>query len=202
MTKTVSDKKLDNPEPSEVTIVPFIEENEPLPKTATEAMPELTPKEELDMRVRTIKLVADLNNTPLEPTKEQQEQAVTLAKQMMDDPTMRPDYAAYPNETLAYLAGMVSQMNHSLVNDLSEYKNYVVTKLVYEIEHARDAKSRLTALTKLGEIDGVDAFKKRTEVTVKVQPIEEVEKELLGILQGIKGKVVDIDPKDVKTIEK
>jgi hypothetical protein len=185
-----------------VTIVPYIEENEPLPKTAVEAMPDLTPKEELDMRVRTIKLVADLNGTPLEPTKEQQEQAVTLAKQMMDDPTMRPDYAAYPNETLAYLAGMVAQMNYSLVNDLADYKNYVVTKLVYEIEHAKDAKARLTALTKLGEVDGVDAFKKRTEVTVKVQPIEEVEKELLGILQGIRGKVVDIDPKDVKTIKK
>jgi hypothetical protein len=185
-----------------VTIVPYIEENEPLPKTAVEAMPDLTPKEELDMRVRTIKLVADLNGTPLEPNKEQQEQAVTLAKQMMDDPTMRPDYAAYPNETLAYLAGMVAQMNYSLVNDLADYKNYVVTKLVYEIEHGKDSKARLTALTKLGEIDGVDAFKKRTEVTIKIQPIEEVEKELLGILQGIKGKVVDIDPKDVKTIKK
>ena len=198
MTKNVSDTQKSDPK---ATIVPYIEENEPLPKSATEAMPELSPKEELDMRVRTIKLIADLNNTPLEPTKEQQEQAVTLAKQMMDDPTMRPDYAAYPNETLAYLAGMVSQMNHSLVNDLAEYKNYVITKLVYEIEHGRDAKSRLTALTKLGEIDGVDAFKKRTEVTVKVQPIEEVEKELLSILDGIKGKVVDVDPKDVKTIE-
>jgi hypothetical protein len=54
------------------TIVPYIEENEPLPKTAVEAMPDLTPKEELDMRVRTIKLVADLNGTPLEPNKEQQ----------------------------------------------------------------------------------------------------------------------------------
>ena len=199
MTKNVSDTQKSEPK---ATIVPYIEENEPLPKSATEAMPELSPKEELDMRVRTIKLIADLNNTPLEPTKEQQEQAVTLAKQMMDYPTMRPDYAAYPNETLAYLAGMVSQMNHSLVNDLAEYKNYVVTKLVYEIEHARDAKSRLTALTKLGEIDGVDAFKKRTEVTVKVQPIEEVEKELLSILDGIKGKIVDIDPKNVKVIDK
>jgi hypothetical protein len=115
---------------------------------------------------------------------------------------MRPDYASYPNETLAYLAGMVAQMNHSLVNDLADYKNYVVTKLVYEIEHGKDSKARLTALTKLGEVDGVDAFKKRTEVTVKVQPIEEVEKELLGILQGIRGKVVDIDPKDVKTVKK
>jgi hypothetical protein len=182
-------------------MVPYIEENEPLPKSAVEAMPELTPKEELDMRVRTIKLVADLNNTPLEPTKKQQEQAVTLAKQMMDDPTLRPDYATYPNETLAYLAGMVAQMNYSLVNDLADYKNYVITKLVYEIEHGKDAKARLTALTKLGEVDGVDAFKKRTEVTVKVQPIEEVEKELMGILEGIRGKVVDIDAKDIKTIK-
>ena len=163
MTKNVSDtQKLD----PKATIVPYIEENEPLPKSATEAMPNLSPKEELDMRVRTIKLIADLNNTPIEPTKEHQEQAVALGKQMMDDPSLRPDYASYPNETLG-----------------------------------RDAKSRVTALTKLGEIDGVDAFKKRTEVTVKVQPIEEVEKELLSILDGIKGKVVDVDPKDVKTIE-
>jgi hypothetical protein len=184
------------------TIVPLIEENQPLPKSAVEALPELTPKEELEMRVRTIKLVADLNGTPIEPTKEHQEEATALAKQMIDDPAMRPDYAKYPNEVLAYLAGMVTQMNYSLVDDLADYKNYVVTKLVYEIEHAKDAKSRLTALTKLGEVDGVDAFKKRTEVTHKIQPIEEVEKELLTILGGIKQKVVDIDAKDVKELPK
>ena len=69
------------------TIVPHIDENEPLPKSATEALPDLTPKEELDMRVRTIKLVADLNNTPIEPNAEHQAQAVSLAKQMLDDPT-------------------------------------------------------------------------------------------------------------------
>jgi len=184
------------------TIVPYIDENEPLPKSATEALPDLTPKEELDMRVRTIKLVADLNNTPIEPTAEHQAQAVSLAKQMLDDPTLRPDYAKYPNETLAFLAGMVAQMNVSLVDDLADYKMYVINHLVHEIEHAKDAKARISALTKLGEVDGVDAFKKRTEVTVKVQPIEEVEKELMGILQGIKGKVVDVEAKDIKTIGK
>ena len=184
------------------TIVPYIDENEPLPKSATEALPDLTPKEELDMRVRTIKLVADLNNTPIEPNAEHQAQAVSLAKQMLDDPTLRPDYAKYPNETLAFLAGMVAQMNVSLVDDLADYKMYVINHLVHEIEHAKDAKARISALTKLGEVDGVDAFKKRTEVTVKVQPIEEVEKELMGILQGIRGKVVDVEAKDIKTLGK
>ena len=184
------------------TIVPYIDENEPLPKSATEALPDLTPKEELDMRVRTIKLVADLNNTPIEPNAEHQAQAVSLAKQMLDDPTLRPDYAKYPNETLAFLAGMVAQMNVSLVDDLADYKMYVINHLVHEIGHAKDAKARISALTKLGEVDGVDAFKKRTEVTVKVQPIEEVEKELMGILQGIRGKVVDVEAKDIKTLGK
>ena len=184
------------------TIVPYIDENEPLPKSATEALPDLTPKEELDMRVRTIKLVADLNNTPIEPNAEHQAQAVSLAKQMLDAPTLRPDYAKYPNETLAFLAGMVAQMNVSLVDDLADYKMYVINHLVHEIEHAKDAKARISALTKLGEVDGVDAFKKRTEVTVKVQPIEEVEKELMGILQGIRGKVVDVEAKDIKTLGK
>ena len=184
------------------TIVPYIDENEPLPKSATEALPDLTPKEELDMRVRTIKLVADLNNTPIEPNAEHQAQAVSLAKQMLDDPTLRPDYAKYPNETLAFLAGMVAQMNVSLVDDLADYKMYVINHLVHEIEHAKDAKARISALTKLGEVDGVDAFKKRTEVTVKVQPIEEVEKELMGILQGLRGKVVDVEAKDIKTLGK
>jgi hypothetical protein len=66
---------------------------------------------------------------------------------------------------------------------------YVVNKLVYEVEHAQMAKDRIAALTKLGDIDGVDAFKKRTEITHKVLPIEEVEKELMTILNGIEYTV-------------
>jgi hypothetical protein len=77
-----------------------------------------------------------------------------------------------------------------LVNELSDLKMYVVNKLIDEIEHAKDSKTRISALSKLGEVDGVDAFKKRTETTIKVQTMEEVEKELLSVLEGIEYHVM------------
>jgi hypothetical protein len=42
----------------------------------------------------------------------------------------------------------------------------------------------------LGEVDGIDAFKKRSEITHIIKPIEEVEKELLSVLEGIEYSVV------------
>jgi len=170
--------------------VPDIEEDIPLPSKASEALPDLTPSEELEMRARTIKLLADLSGTPIQPNADHQAEANSLAKQMMSDPDMRPDYARYPNEVMAYLAGMVAQTNCMLVDELSDLKLYVVNKLVYEVEHAKDPRSRIAALSKLGEVDGVDAFKKRTETTITVKPIEEVEKELLTILENIEYTVV------------
>jgi hypothetical protein len=77
------------------------------------------------------------------------------------------------------------------VDDLADYKTFVVTSLVKEYAKAEDPKVRLQALTKLGEIDGVDAFKKRSEVTHIIKPIEEVEKELLSVLEGIEYRVID-----------
>jgi hypothetical protein len=95
---------------------------------------------------------------------------------------------------------MVAQMNVSIVEELSEFKMYVVNKLVAEIENARDSKARITALTKLGEIDGVDAFKKRTEITHKHQSIEEVESELLETLSKLKSRTIDVQAKDVTDV--
>ena len=182
-----------------IEVVPEIEENIPIPASAADALPQLSPKEELDMRARTIKLLADINGDPITPSEEQKEVAQSLAKQMMQDPQMRPEYAKYPNEVMAYLAGMVSQSNCMLVDELSDLKMYVVNKLVYEIEHARDSKSRIAALSKLGEVDGVDAFKKRSEVTMKVQSIEEVEKELLITLEALEG--IDYKREEIEEIE-
>jgi hypothetical protein len=88
----------------------------------------------------------------------------------------------------------------SIVEELSEFKMYVVNKLVAEIENARDSKARITALTKLGEIDGVDAFKKRTEITHKHQSIEEVESELLETLSKLKSRTIDVQAKDVTDV--
>lgn len=178
-------------------IVPPIEENIPLPENAKEAFPELTATQELEMRANVIKLMSDLTGQEIAPTKENADQAKELAKNMMANPAYRPDYAQYPNETLAMLAGMVAQMNVSIVEELSDLKMYVVNKLIAEVENAKDPKARISALSKLGEVDGVDAFKKRSEVTHKHMTIEEVEKELLETLETIEDKVIDVEARMV-----
>lgn len=183
-------------------IVPPIEENIPLPDNAKDAFPELTAEQELQMRANVIKLMSDLTGQELAPTQENADQAKTIAKEMMSNPQYRPDYAKYPNETLAMLAGMVAQMNVSIVEELSDLKMYVVNKLVAEVEAAKDPKVRVAALSKLGEIDGVDAFKKRSEVTHKHMSIEEVENELLSTLSIIEGQVIDVEAKAVLNKEK
>lgn len=175
--------------------VPDIEENIPLPSNAKEAFPDLTPAQELEMRANVVKLMSDLTGQPIIPTEKNADEAKELAKAMTANPDYRPDFAAYPNETLAMLAGMVNQMKVSIVEDLAELKMYVVNKLVAEIETTKDTKARITAISKLGEVDGVDAFKRRTEVTHKNQSMEEVEKELLEMLSFFKAKTVNEKPK-------
>jgi hypothetical protein len=171
-------------------LFPEIDENIPLPANAAEALPDLSPQEELNARARTIKFLSDITGTPIVPNQNDIEEAKQLATQMMSDPQKRIDYSKYPNEMMAYLAGMVAQTNCALVDDLSELKMYVINKLVYEIEHAKDSRSRIQAVTKLGEEDGIDAFKKRSETTHIIKPIEEVEKELMSVLEGIEYKVL------------
>ena len=178
-------------------IIPHIEENIPLPKNAVDAFPELSPAEELTMRANVVKLMSDLTGKPLIPTQENADQAKEIAREMIANPGSRPDFAKYPNETLAMLAGMVAQMNVSIVDELSDLKLYVVNKLVMEVENAKDAKTRVSALSKLGEIDGVDAFKKRSEVTHKILSIEEVEKELLDTLGSLESKVIDVEAREI-----
>jgi hypothetical protein len=66
-----------------------------------------------------------------------------------------------------------------------------------EIENAKDPKARITALSKLGEVDGVDAFKKRSEVTHKMLSAEEVERELLETLQSLENKVIVVEAREI-----
>ena len=178
-------------------LIPAIEENIPLPHNAQEAFPLLSPQEELNMRANVIKLMSDLTGQPITPTAENASQANALAKEMMENPKARPDFAQYPNETLAYLAGMVAQMNVSIVNDLADIKMYVVNKLVQSVEASKDVKTMVSALRVLGEVDGVDAFKKRSEVTVKLQTIEEVEKELVDLIEEVENKFIEVEAKEI-----
>ena len=172
-------------------LVPEIDEAIPLPANAAEALPPLTAEQEIEMRARTIKLIADLTYTPLSPDEDDIAVAKEIATAHMQNPKARIDYSKYPNETMAYLAGMVAQSNCAIVDDLAELKLYVVNKLVYEVENADNSKTRIAALSKLGEVDGVDAFKKRSEVTHQIKPIEEVEKELLQVLEGVEYSVIE-----------
>ena len=172
-------------------LIPDIEELVPLPAKAADALPSLSPEEELNMRARTLKLISDLTQTPIAPTEDDVETAKELAREMMENPQKRIEYSKYPNEMMAYLAGMVAQSNCAIVDDLAELKMYVVNKLLYEVENADNSKTRITALAKLGEVDGVDAFKKRSEVTMQVKPIEEVEKELIEVLEGVEYTVLE-----------
>jgi vacuolar-type H+-ATPase subunit I/STV1 len=90
------------------------------------------------------------------------------------------------------LAGMVAKYDFEVVEDLVQLKNFVVNALLDEYNNAKESKTRIQALSKLGEVDGVDAFKKRTETTHIIKPIEEVEKELLNVLEGIEYRVIEV----------
>jgi len=181
----------DSPEDEDVLIVPPLEEDIPLPKNAQEAMPQLTLEQELQMRANTIKLLSDLSGNPITPSEDQKTEAIDLARKIMSDPNTKLDLTRYPNETMAFLAGLVAETTHTLVDDLAELKLFVINGLVKEAATGKDAKTRLSALAKLGEVDGVDAFKKRTETVIKHQTLEEVEDELLKVLGSIKGKVIE-----------
>lgn len=171
--------------------IPEIEEGISLPKNASEAFPELSPREELDHVAQTMSDLTVMTGEPLEFDPTDVEEGKRVAKELIQNPKTRPNYAALRDSTKAVLAGMVAQYDFEVVDDLVQLKNFVVNALLDEYKNASDSKSRLQALTKIGEIDGVDAFKKRTETTHVIKPIEEVEKELLSVLEGIEYRVMD-----------
>ena len=177
-----------------------IDPNIPLPANAAEALPPMSPKEELEVRARTIKLIADLQGKPIHPSDKDKDEARALAKKMVEDPKGHIQFSNYKNETLAYLAGMVSQYDQMIVRDLADLKIFVVNKLVEQTESG-NAKDVIAALKALGEVDGVDAFKRRSEVTVQVKPIDQVEKDLLAKLEKLERLTKYADAQDIIDVE-
>lgn len=175
-------------------LVPEIEEGIPLPKSAAEALPELSPREELDGIAKTYTELAELTGTPIAFDKSDVEEAKKIAKQIVENPKSRPNFNLMRDSTKAVLAGMLAQYDFELVDDLLKLKNFLINKVLEEVNSAPDSKTRIQALRMLGEIDGVDAFKKRTETTHIIKPIEEVEKELMSVLEGIEYRVLDDEP--------
>ena len=171
-------------------IVPHIEEDIALPKNAREALPDMSPEEELTMRSNTVKLISDLAGETIKPSQENMEEAEEVAKQMMEKPELKPDFGNYHNETIAYLAGLVAPTSHMVAKDLSDIKLSVLNGLLQEAALAKSPRERISAWKAIGEIDGVDAFKKKTEVTHINKSGEELEKELKKTIDELKGKII------------
>ena len=180
-------------------IIPHIEDNIELPKNAREALPDMSPEEELSMRSNTVKLISDLAGETIEPSQDNMQEAEEVAKQMMVNPELKPDFGTYPNETIAYLAGMVAQTSHMVAKDLADIKLTVLNGLLQEATLAKSSRERIAAYKAVGEIDGVDAFKRKTEVTHITKSGDELEKELLATINELKGKV--IHTKEVVEVE-
>jgi hypothetical protein len=175
---------------SNVVVMPPIEENIPLPRNSHDALPSMSNTEEIMVRAQTIKELSDITGEEIAPDAENIHDATQIAEDMVKNPDKKQDIVIYPNETIAFLAGMVGSMNHMIVKDLTELKLYVVNKLVNVVENTQNPKEQIAALRSIGEVDGVDAFKKKTEVIHKVESMEEVEKELLSMLAELKQKAL------------
>jgi len=181
------DEDIDNPE----IIVPHIEKDISLPKSQKEALPEMTTEEEINVRANTVNAISEINNKELKPNEKHKVQAERLAEQIIKNPEKKPEFTKYENETLAYLAGIVAQSSGKIVKEYTEFKHYIVNRAVQEAEMAKTARDRLSALRMLGEVDGVDAFKKKTEITHVTKTGKELEEELLKTIEELKGKVIE-----------
>jgi hypothetical protein len=184
---------------NKVVMMPHIEEGVPIPKHSREALPEMNNEDQVRLRSKTYKELADLTGHDIDPTPEQREAAEKTMKEMITNPGKKQDLKKYANDQMAYLGSLVDVYNHSIVDDLAELKQYVVAKLVYAAEHTQNVKEQIAALRSIGEIDGVDAFKKKTEVTHKIESMEEVEKELFTMLTELKQKV--LNKREAETVD-
>lgn len=175
----------------EVTIIPHLEDNIPLPKNAREALPELSNEEELEMMANTIKLISDLTGEPIQATKEDIAEAKTVAEAMIKNPENKIQLKKYKNSMLASLAGMVAELDANVVDDLKDLKTFVVNGLIKEAATAEKSKERITALRAIGEVDGVDAFKRTTEVVHKNMSMDDIEDKLRTLVNKLQKRIED-----------
>ena len=173
------------------SVMPQVESSIRIPKSKKEAIPEMTTEQELKVRTTTIKELSDIKGEDITPSKEHQEQAQEIAREMMTNKKLKPEFADYPNETMAFLAGLVGQTNCMIVEELADLKLFVVNNFVQLVAMAQNDRDKISALRAIGEIDGVDAFKKKTEITHITKSGDELEKELRETIEQLKGTIVE-----------
>ena len=183
-----------------VVMYPNIEDNIPIPKNVREALPDLSNQEELEMMANTIRLLSDLTGQPIEATQEDIDEAKTVIKTIIKEPQTKLQLKKYKNGTLASLAGMVAELDAQVVDDLKDLKTFVINGLIKEATMSDKSKERITALRAIGEVDGVDAFKKHTEVVHKNMSLDDIE-DKLKVLVGKLQRRLDIKDSEVVDAE-
>jgi len=181
-----------------VVMMPPLEHDIALPKNALDALPDLSTEEELEVMVNTIKLCSDIMGEEIKPTQDDIDEAKHIAKTIIADPKTKIQLKKYKNPTLASLAGMVAELDTHVVDELKDLKTVVVNGLLREALTADKSKERITALRAIGDIDGVDAFKKHTEVVHTNMPLEEVERKLAALINKVQLRVSQTQTQEVK----
>lgn len=93
-------------------------------------------------------------------------------------------------------ARMLSEYQWNFVEQATNIRSYVVTKLVDVVENEKKADARLKALKLLGEVTEVALFTQRTEVVTKDLSDEELERQINERLEkltfSVPAEVVDV----------
>ena len=184
--------------PYDIVMMPHIEQNVPIPKNAREALPDLTNEEEVEMLANTVKLISDLTGEEIQATQEDIDEAKSVIKTIIQEPNKKIHLKKYKNATLASLAGMVAELDAQVVDELKDLKTFVVNGLIREAATADKPKERITALRAIGDIDGVDAFKKHTEVVHKNMSMDDIETRLQTLVTKLQKR---LDVKDSEVID-
>jgi len=184
--------------PYDIVMMPHIEQNVPIPKNAREALPDLTNEEEVEMLANTVKLISDLTGEEIQATQEDIDEAKSVIKTIIQEPNKKLHLKKYKNATLASLAGMVAELDAQVVDELKDLKTFVVNGLIREAATADKPKERITALRAIGDIDGVDAFKKHTEVVHKNMSMDDIESRLQTLVTKLQKR---LDVKDSEVID-
>jgi hypothetical protein len=182
----------------DVVLVPPIEQNQPIPPHARDALPPLTNEQEIEMVGNTIKLISDLTGQRIQATQEDIDEAKTVIKTIIKEPEKKLNIRKYKNNTLAALAGMVAELDAQVVDDLKDLKTFVINGLIKEATMSDKAKERITALRAIGEVDGVDEFKKHTEVVHKSMSMDDIETRLQTLVTKLQKR---LDVKDSEVID-
>ena len=105
----------------------MIETDIEIPAPTQSLLPDLSEKEEVMLRGKTAKLLSELTDKPLVVAQQHRDDAKALLR---NEGNIQPVLPKYPNETIAYLAGLVTEYDRMVVNDLAELKLFVVNNFL------------------------------------------------------------------------